>query len=66
MFGEDVIEERAEIDICKAFTHALTRITHLPIFNEFDIFQPYQGEEIEPYILYIVQTNIPDLMLKTV
>ena len=51
-FGEDMIEERADIDICKAFTHALTQITRMPIFNEFDIFKPYHGEEIDTYIFY--------------
>ena len=56
-FGEDMIEERAEIDMCKAFTHALTQITYLPILNEFDIFNPY--------MIYIVKSNIPNLMLKT-
>ena len=62
-FEKTSIEEHAEIDICKAFTHALTQITHLPIFNEFDIFKPYHGEEIEPYNVYIVKSNIPNLML---
>ena len=62
-FEETIIKERAEIDMCKAFTHTLTQITHLPIFNEFDIFKPYQGEEIEAYTLYIVKSNIPNLML---
>ena len=62
-FGEDLIKERAEIDMCKAFTHALTQITHLPIFNEFDIFKPYHSEDVEPYILFIVKSNIPNLML---
>ena len=36
-----------EIDVSKAYTSALIKIDKIPIFNEFDIFQPYNGEIIK-------------------
>ena len=47
-----------EIDISKAYTGAFCKITHIPIFNEFDAFQPYTGQPLEPYTLYIVKTKL--------
>ena len=47
-------EKLTEIDISKAYTGAFfCKITHIPIFNEFDAFQPYTGQPLEPYTLYI-------------
>ena len=37
-----------EIDVSKAYTSAFSDITEVPIFNEFDAFKPYGGEEILP------------------
>ena len=37
-------EVLSEIDIGKAYTSGLIKIDKVPIFNEFDIFQPYTGE----------------------
>ena len=44
-----------EIDVSKAYTSAFNDITKIPIFNEFDAFKPYEGEEIEPLNLYMVK-----------
>ena len=44
-----------EIDLTKAYTSAFREITEIPIFNEFDSFKPYEGEEILPLNLYIAK-----------
>jgi hypothetical protein len=36
-----------EIDVSKAFTSAFQDITKVPVFNEFDIFKPYNNEEFK-------------------
>ena len=61
-FGETLIDNIVEIDICKAFTHALTQINNIPIFNEFDIFKTYNGETIEPLTLYLIKIEKETLM----
>ena len=43
-----------EIDVSKAYTSALTLITKVPIFNEFDSFQPYDMHGIKDMHLYII------------
>ena len=35
----------AEIDISKAYTGAFIRIRAIPVFNEFDTWQPYKPDE---------------------
>jgi hypothetical protein len=52
-----------EIDVSKAYTSALIKIDNIPIFNEFDIFQPYNGEIIKDLSLYIVEVKENDLFL---
>ena len=42
-----------EIDISKAYTAAIAKIKSVPVFNEFDRFKPYEGEELSIYSLYI-------------
>ena len=47
-----------EADLNKAFTDALIHIKFIPFFSEFDIWMPYEGENIETmsnYTLYIVE-----------
>ena len=44
-----------EIDLAKAYTSAFREITDIPIFNEFDSFKPYEGEEILHLNLYIAK-----------
>jgi hypothetical protein len=51
-----------EIDISKAFTGAFIRINEIPIFNEFDIWVPFQkGERLKDLSLYLVEANSFDL-----
>ena len=44
-----------EIDMTKAFTHALTNMKKIPVFNQFDKWVKYNGEEIEDLVLYTVE-----------
>ena len=49
-----------EIDRNKAFTSALCDITRIPVFNEFDIWMPYDNQDIkmmDALTLYIVEVN---------
>ena len=46
-----------EIDISKAYTSALCKISEIPIFNEFDNFKPCDGQAIEPLNLYVVKNK---------
>jgi len=50
-----------EIDISKAYTGAFMRIKAIPVFNEFDVWQPYNGEAIRKLSLYIVEASEFDL-----
>jgi hypothetical protein len=43
------------IDINKAYTSYLTKIKKIPVFNTFDHWKPYNGQEIEDYNMYIAQ-----------
>ena len=51
-----------EIDVSKAFTHALIQITQVPIFNEFDNFKPYDNQKLKAMNLYIVKTSDLNMM----
>jgi len=44
-----------EIDISKAYTSVFASITEIPIFNEFDVWRPYNNEPILPLCLYVVK-----------
>ena len=57
MLSKKPKEKLNEIDVSKAYTTALIKINKIQIFNEFDIFQPYTGEQIKDYNLYIVKVN---------
>ena len=51
-----------EIDISKAYTGAFMRIKAVPVFNEFDVWQPYRdGEAVRNLSLYIVEASEFDL-----
>ena len=50
-----------EIDISKAYTGAFMRITAVPVFNEFDVWTPYEGEPIRNLSLYTVEAHEFDL-----
>ena len=41
------------MDISKAYTAAFTKIRNIPVFNEFDHFKPYNGDEIKDCSLHI-------------
>ena len=56
-FEEPTNEELLEIDICKAYSSAFSKIKCIPKFTEFDIWQSYNNQAIEDYNLYIVQSN---------
>ena len=48
----------AEIDISNVFAGAFMRIKAVPIFNEFDLWQPYiHGEPIRGLGLYLVESS---------
>jgi hypothetical protein len=46
-----------EIDRTKAFTAAFMEITKVPVFNEFDIWKPYNDSQFKDTSLYIVKAN---------
>ena len=51
-----------EIDKSKAYTDAFSKIKLIPVFNEFDQWKPYKGEEIKDYNLYILKVrNVSEL-----
>jgi hypothetical protein len=52
----------AEIDISKAYTGAFMRIKAVPVFNEFDVWEPYKrGQRIRNLSLYLVEASEFDL-----
>ena len=55
-----------EIDVSKAYTAAFTNMTKIPVFNEFDIFQPYENEQIKDLNLYIVKSKNLSMMFNKV
>jgi hypothetical protein len=57
---DDTKQNLVEIDISKAYTYALSQITEIPIFNEFDNFEYYNNEPINELSLYIVKNNTYD------
>jgi hypothetical protein len=44
-----------EIDVSMANTSAFNDIVEIPICNEFNAFEPYDGEAVLPVNLYVVQ-----------
>ena len=54
-FIEATHKNACEIDMSKAFTHALTKMKKIPVFNQFDKWVKYNGEEIEDLVLYTVE-----------
>ena len=51
--------EVVEIDICKAFTSAFSKIKSIPVFNEFDVWRPFLNtndiNSMSNYTLYMVK-----------
>jgi hypothetical protein len=58
---KDVETTKIEIDVSKAFTFAFSKITEIPIFNEFDSFKLYNNETIALNSLYIVKAKAGNL-----
>ena len=58
-FGESPVESET-IDIVRAYTKNLLEIDYIPIFNELDDFQLFDGE-IEDNNLYIIQNESSDV-----
>ena len=56
-FKHDFYNRTIEIDRTKAFTKASSKITHIPVFTEFDIWKPYQNEELRDLNLYLVEAT---------
>ena len=55
-FGKEIPNQFYNgIDIRKCYTHSLTQINKIPVFNYFDIFKKYNNETIEPYNYYIIK-----------
>ena len=52
----------AEIDITKAFTGAFMKIKAIPVFNEFDTWQPYaDSQPLKDLSLYMVEAKELDM-----
>lgn len=51
--------EVVEIDICKAFTSAFSKIQSIPVFREFDVWRPFLNtndlNSMSNYTLYMVK-----------
>ena len=60
-FKNNSTNETVEIDRTKAFTKAFSKITHIPVFTEFDIWKPYQNEELQNLNLYLVEASTGNL-----
>ena len=54
---EHKINNVIEIDVSKAYTHSLSQISEIPVFNIFDSFENYTSQEIDDLSLYIVETK---------
>ena len=50
-----------ELDVSKAYTAAFAKVKNVPVFNEFDLFKPYKGEELSDHGLYIVKATGQDM-----
>ena len=46
----------------KAYAAAFARIAKIPIFTEFDVWQPYDNSHPQELNLYIVRTNKTSLL----
>jgi hypothetical protein len=42
------------VDLSKAYTSCLKEMVYFPVFNEFDIWEPYNDHELEDYTQYFV------------
>ena len=60
-FNNDVkMKHLKEVDENKAFTNAGCKIKEIPVFNEFDIYKKYNGENINSFhslTLYLVEVD---------
>lgn len=62
-FGDEILnivqnnDNLVEIDISKAYTHSLSLLKEIPIFNIFDNFEPHLNEEINDLSLYIIKNE---------
>lgn len=45
------------IDVNKAYSHFFSQMHYVPVYNQFDTFQPYDEHEIEDYTQYIIKCN---------
>lgn len=50
-------ERFSAIDISKAYTQCLKEMDYFPVFNEFDIWQDYDGHPLEDYTQYFVKVK---------
>lgn len=55
---QDIYNEKVKyntLDFNKFYTSILEQITHIPVFNTFDTFKKYQGEQIQDLTFYIIK-----------
>jgi len=45
------------LDVNKAYSHFFSQMQYIPVYNQFDTFQPYDDHEIEDYTQYIIKCN---------
>jgi hypothetical protein len=50
-------DDLVEIDITKAYAAAFEKTDKIPVFNEFDIWKPYNDEPIKDLGLYVAPTT---------
>jgi len=55
------VHKMIEIDRSRAYTTAFGEITKVQIFNVFDVFKPYNNENISDYNLYTVKSKSVNL-----
>ena len=48
-------EELNSLDVRKAYTSCMEKITQIPVFGYFDYYKKYDGHEIEDYTMYVVR-----------
>jgi hypothetical protein len=49
--------EAESVDVVRAYTANLKDLAMLPVFQELDDFQAYTGQPLEPYNIYLVETD---------
>lgn len=48
------------IDLSKAYTSLYTKISKIPVFKHFDVYEPYNNEQLNPFYMYLVESTIDE------